>query len=100
MIRINLWTIVTIQTDKDEPQRKAFRITAKTVGGVYGTAGKTFSNVIGRKRRWRFETRVLANRIRENQIVNFLPDGNPRRVNKTGTIWARQAVFIWLSWKE
>jgi len=39
---------------------KPLRITAKTVGGASGTAGKTFSNVIGRKRRWRFETRIFV----------------------------------------
>jgi len=65
--------IFTIWTDEDEPQRKAFRITAKTVGGAYGTAGKTFPNMIGQKRRWRFETRVLANGIREDQIDREFP---------------------------
>jgi len=32
-----------------------------TVGGAYSTAGKSFSNVSGRKRRWRFETKTLTN---------------------------------------
>ena len=41
--------IFTIQTDKNEPQRKAVRVTAKTIGGAYGTAGKPLSNVIRRK---------------------------------------------------
>jgi len=59
--------------DKNETRRKAFRITAKTVSGSYGTAGNTFSNVIGRKRRWRFETRAVANGIREDQIDREFP---------------------------
>jgi len=39
-----------IQTDKNEPQRKVIRVTAKTVGGAYGTAGKPLTNVIRRER--------------------------------------------------
>jgi len=42
--------IFTIQTDKNEPQLKTFRITAGAVGGAYGTTGKPCSNVIHQKR--------------------------------------------------
>jgi len=38
--------IITIQMDKSEPQRKAFRITARMVGA----ARAPLSNVIGRER--------------------------------------------------
>jgi len=62
-----------IQTDKNDSQRKALRITAKTVGRAYGVAGEPFSNVIHQERWWRFETRVLANEIRENQIDREFP---------------------------
>jgi len=41
--------IFTIQTDKNEQQRKTIRITAKTGNGTIGTSGKPFSNVIRRK---------------------------------------------------
>ena len=62
-----------IQTDKNESQRKALRVMTKTVGGDYGTAGKPFSKVIGQKRRWCFETRAVANGIREDQIDREFP---------------------------
>ena len=39
-----------IQTDKNDSQRKALRITAKTVGRAYGVAGEPFSNVIHQER--------------------------------------------------
>ena len=38
--------IFTIQTDKNEPQRKAIRITARTVGGASGVAVKPSSNAV------------------------------------------------------
>jgi len=39
----------TIQTDKNEQQRKTFRITAKTENGTTGISGNPFSDVIPRK---------------------------------------------------
>jgi len=56
--------IFTIQTDKNEQQRKTFRITAKTENGTSGISGKPFSNVIRRKQEWRFETWKSANESR------------------------------------
>ena len=40
-----------IQTDKKRVTTENMPDYGKTVGGAYGTAKKTFSNVIGRKRR-------------------------------------------------
>jgi len=56
--------IITIQMDKNEQQRKTFRITEKTENGTTGISGKPFSNVIRRKQERRFETWKSANESR------------------------------------
>jgi len=80
--------IFTIQTDKNEPQRKAVRVTAKTIGGAYGTAGKPLSNVIRRKWEWRSETWESANESRGDRSG---------AVYKYPCIRQVQAVFLWPS---
>jgi len=60
---------------------------ARTVGGAYGTAGKTFSSVIRRKQEWRFETWKSANESRGDRSGAGYKYSNIRQV---------QAVFICL----
>ena len=80
--------IFPIWTDKNEPQRKTFRITAKTENGTTGTSGKPFSNVIRRKWEWRFEMWKSANECRGDRSGAGYKYSRNRQV---------QAVFIWPS---
>jgi len=54
----------TIQTDKNEQQRKTFRITAKTENGTTGISGNPFSDVIPRKQEWHRDVKKSANESR------------------------------------
>jgi len=51
--------IFTIQTDKNEPQRKAIRITVRTVGGASGAAYTKYT-----------KTKTITNR--ENSMIVLL----------------------------
>jgi len=83
-----------IQTDKNESQRKALQITAKTVGGPMVPPEN-------HSRTWFVKNNGDASRRefwpmsfeKTRSTVNFLPDGNPRRNNKIVMIWARQSVL-------
>jgi len=80
--------IFTIQTDKNEQQRKTFRITAKMENGTTGISGTPFSNVIRRKREWRFGTWKSTNESRGHR------SGAGYKSSRNCQV---QSVFIWPS---